>query len=179
MPYRAETIESRQVVETALLLALAAVLGFAESLLLPAAPVAGMRLGIANLAVIVALVRLGPGRAAVVSFGRVLLVGLATGSLASPVGMMSACGAFASWTAMVVLWRSGERFSPVGWSVAGSAAHVLAQLAAASVLIGSSAVISLAPYSLAVSLPTGLAIGLCARLVISRISRPVWSAAGV
>lgn len=179
MPFRAETSDSRAAVETALLLSLAAVLGYAESLLLPPTPVAGLRLGIANLAVIVALVRLGPARAAVVSLGRVVIVGLATGTLAGPMGMLSAGGAVASWTVMTLLWRAGERFSPVGWSVAGAATHVLAQIAIASLLIGSTAPVSLVPLSLALSLPTGLAVGLCARVVISRISRPVWSTAGV
>lgn len=179
MPYPAEQTAARLAAETALLLAVAAVLGFVESTLLPPIPIAGLRLGIANLAVVVAFFRLGPRRAVMVSLGRVAFVGLATGTLASPVGYMSIAGALASWSVMALLWRAGERFSPVGWSVAGSAAHVLGQLAVASVLIGSSALVTLVPLSLALSLPTGLAIGLCARIVISRISQPVWSTAGV
>lgn len=179
MRYLADRSDVRAHAQVALLLALAVVLGYLEAVLVPPLPVAGVRLGIANLAVIVALSRFGPKNALIVSLGRVVIVGLALGTLAGPVGAMSAAGACASWATMSALWRAGSRFSPVGWSVAGASAHVVAQLAVASIFIGSSAILGWAPISLAASLPTGLAVGLCARLLISRISRPEWSVAGV
>lgn len=155
----------------AVLLAVAASLGLAESLWLPALPVPGMRLGLANLAVIVALVVLGPAEALFVSLGRVVIVGLATGMLFGPISVLSAAGAAASWAVMVALRSRGGAFSVVGWSVAGSAASVLSQLVAAAFLTSTPSVLSLAPLALALSLPSGLAIGLVARLLISRIFR--------
>jgi heptaprenyl diphosphate synthase len=155
----------------AALLALAACLGLAEALWLPELPVPGLRLGLANLAVLVALVALGPAQALFVSLGRVVVVGLATGTLFGPVALISAAGALASWTVMVALRSRGPAFSVVGWSVGGSAAHVLAQLTAAAVLASTAAVFALTPLTLALSLPSGLAIGLLARTLLSRISR--------
>ena len=160
------------------MLALAASLGLAESLWLPALPVPGMRIGLANLAVIVALVALGPGEALFVSFGRVVIVGLATGTLFGPIAVLSAAGAAASWAVMVALRSRGGMFSVVGWSVAGSAASVLAQLVAAALLVSTPSVLTLAPIALALSLPSGLAVGLVARVLISRISRLSFSFVG-
>lgn len=160
------------------LLALAVLLGVIETVALPVVPVPGVKLGLANLAVIVALVHLGPARAAFVSAGRVLLVGLATGTLAGPVFLLSAAGASASFLAMWALSSRGSLFSPVGWSVAGAASHVGAQLVVAALLAATPAPLALAPLSLAVSLPTGLALGLVARVLLSRLPELSLSVAG-
>ncbi len=167
----AASSRSASMAQTSALLALAACLGLAESLLLPDLPVPGLKLGLANLAVVAALVMLGPAQALFVSMGRVLVVGLATGALFGPVTFISAAGACAAWAAMTVLRSRGQAFSVVGWSVGGSAAHVIAQLAAAALLARTPMVFALAPVTLALSIPSGLAIGLVARILLSRISR--------
>jgi heptaprenyl diphosphate synthase len=160
-----------RVARIGLLVALASVLGLAETLWLPVMPVPGMRLGLANIAVVIALEMLGPSAALLVSLGRVAIVGMATGSLLGPVGVISVAGAFASWCVMALLWRCGDRFSPIGWSVAGSASSVCAQIAIAGLVTGSAAPLYLAPLALALSLPSGLAVGLLAGTLISRVSR--------
>ncbi len=163
---------------TAAFLAIAVVLGYLESVALPSLPVPGVKLGLANLAVIVALVHLGPARAALVSGARVVLVALATGALAGPVFLLSAAGAVASFLVMWALASRGDTFSPVGWSVAGAAAHVIAQLAMASLLASTLAPLALAPLSLGMSLPAGLALGLAARVLVSRLPELSLSVAG-
>ncbi|MBE0475527.1 MAG: Gx transporter family protein [Coriobacteriia bacterium] len=172
MPSRADLT-----VQTAALVALAAVLGYAEAVALPPLPVPGVRLGLGNVAVVVALALLGARPALVVSLGRVLAVGLATGSLGGPASAMALAGAGAAWLVMAGLASAGRTFSAVGWSVAGAAAHVLAQLAAACVLTGSPAPLSLAPLSLALALAAGLATGSMAAAALSRaprvLSRPL------
>lgn len=164
--------------QTAVLVALAVVLGLVESAVVPSLPVPGVKLGLANLAVIVALVQLGPGRAAFVSLARVLLVALGTGTLAGPAFLLSLAGALASFCAMWALARLCTACTPVGWSVAGAAAHVVAQLAVASLLVSSLAPLALAPISLAASLPLGLMLGYLSVLIISRLPELSLSVAG-
>lgn len=174
MPSLADTSSpSRRVATVASLLALACVLGMVEALLVPPLPVPGLKLGVANVAVVVALTVLDPRDALAISIGRVLIVGIATGTLFGPVGAMSAAGAIASWALMSLLAGAGPRFSPIGWSVAGAAASVTAQLIAASATIGSPSPLMLMPVSLGLSLPSGIVVGLLSRLLISRISREV------
>jgi heptaprenyl diphosphate synthase len=155
---------------TALLLALAACLGYVETVLIPHAAIPGARLGLANIAIVLVLFAQGPARAAFVSIGRVVLVGLATGTLMTPVSVFALAGAMCSWAAMVMLARlGGERFSVVGWSIAGSAAHVGAQILVAATLLGTAAPLFLFPASLILALISGVAIGLVVRLLLSRL----------
>lgn len=156
------------VVRAALLAALAAAIGYAEAVLLPSLPLPGLRLGLANVAVLVAMLALGPRPAFAVGAVKVVLVGLATGSLFGPSGAMSAAGTLAAWFAAAALLAAGDRFSPVGLGVGASAAHVTAQFAVACALTGSFAPLLLLPLSLAASLPAGLATGYSARLLVSR-----------
>lgn len=168
---RAVRVESpsRFIALTAALLAVACVLGLLEAAL-PAIPLAPwLRLGLANVAVVVALAVSGPKAAAVVSVGRVGIVGLATGSLFSPAFAMSAAGALAALAAMYAARSLGSVVSPVGWSAAGSVAHVIGQFAAASLVLGTCSVLVLAPPSALLALVFGAVVGSLAQVTISRI----------
>lgn len=167
---------ARRVAFEAALVALAVTLGLVETLIVPPLPVPGLRLGLANLAVLLALRTGGAGCAARVSLVRVALVGMAAGTILGPTGVLSLAGALASLVAMALVARLGrDRFSLIGWSLAGSAAHVVGQILAACMIAGTAAPALLAPVSLAVSLPTGLLIGYSARLLLSRIPSRTFS----
>ena len=165
------TTATRYAALGAALLALACILGLIEASLPPIGPVPWLRLGLANIAVVVALAVGGGRMAAVVSAGRVAIVGLATGTLAGPAGAMALAGATASLAVMWVLWRSDVGLSPIGWSAAGSVAHVTAQFAVAAVLLGSSALLTLAVPSLLTALLLGAIVGSLASVVVSRLPR--------
>lgn len=178
MPYPADGRgHAGDLTRIAALLTLAIVLGYLESVVLPSLPVPGVRLGLANIAVVVALALFGVRAAAIVSVGRVLLLGLATATLGGPVFALSLAGALAALLVMSVLASAGRTFSLIGWSVAGSAAHVAAQLAVAALLVGSRAPVALLPVSLGLSIPLGFCVGHVARLLISRV--PDWSVSAV
>jgi heptaprenyl diphosphate synthase len=151
------------------LLAVACVLGLVEAALpgLPFAP--WLRFGLANIAVVIALALFGGRVAAVVSIGRVGIVGLATGTLLGPTSVLAAAGAMASLAAMWVIARHVPGASPVSWSAAGSAAHVLAQFLVASVLLGSGSLLVLAPPSVLVALVLGALVGYLALIAVSRL----------
>ena len=159
----------RTAVTAGLLIALGSVLGYVESVLVPALPVPGVRLGLANVVVVLALAVLGARGAFVVTLGRVVVTAALVGSLGGPATLLATTGALASWAIMVGLARAGGRFSVIGWSVAGAAAHVAGQLAVASVMVGTGAPLLFAPVSLALALGCGLAVGCCSRLLLSRI----------
>jgi len=178
MPFHAETARARRIALAALLMTLAALLGYVESVILPTMPVPGLRLGLANIAVVVALATLGTWPALAVSLGRVALVGLATGMIAGPTMFMSAAGALAAWTVMTLARSQVPGLSAVGWSLAGSAANAVAQLVAATFVTGSAAPLMLLPISLGLSIPAGMAIGYAAQLLISRVPRSSLSIAG-
>lgn len=170
MPRAAVTVgqgRTGRVVTAGLLLALACVLGLVESAL--AAPVAGARLGLANIAILVALGMLGEAPALAIGILRVGIVGLATGSLFGPASALAFAGSFAAWLAMCTALRSRAGFSYVGVSVCGAFAHVAAQYIVVVALTGVAGILFLAPISLITSLLFGIVTGYSARYVISRI----------
>jgi heptaprenyl diphosphate synthase len=159
----------QRLAQASVLLGAACLLSFVESLLPPMALVPWLRLGLANIAVVVALAIAGPLVALLVSAGRLLIVGLATGTLAGPSFAMAVAGAAASLMVMWLLSRHRRAFSPVGWSAGGAVAHVLGQFAAASFLLASPAIWRLAPASALVALLLGAVVGYLAHVVSSRL----------
>jgi heptaprenyl diphosphate synthase len=169
MPSRDEGHGVRDTAVTAMLLAVATALGYAEAVLLPSLPVPGLKLGLANVAVVIALATVGSARAGVVSVGRVFLVALATGTVGGPTMVLALSGAVASWAVMSGLARKPSEFSVIGWSLAGASAHVIGQLAAAVVITASPAAIMLLPFAMSLALMTGTVVGLISHLLLSRV----------
>ncbi|MDZ4655294.1 MAG: Gx transporter family protein [Coriobacteriia bacterium] len=163
------TVASRRVALGGMLLVCAVALGLIESWLLAWSPVPWLRLGLANIAVVVALSCIGPRSAFTVSLLRVALVGVAAGTLFGPGTLLAVSGAVCAFGAMVAVRAAGPRFSVVGWSIAGASAHVVGQFVAAAVVTGSPALLSLVPLSVLASLFLGVATGLIARPLISRV----------
>lgn len=160
--------DTRTLTATALLVAIGAVLGIVENAVLPPLPVPGVRLGLANIAVVLALLLIGRAASLRVALLRVVIVALATGSLGGPGFVLAVGGAIAACGVMAAL--AGVRdVSVIGVSVAGAAAHVATQLLLAAVLTGGPAPLLFAPLSLALSVPCGLAIGFMARALIARL----------
>lgn len=160
---------ARPLAVTAGLLAVASVLGLVEAAM-PGLPVVPwLRLGLANIAVVVALIISGGRMASAVSIGRVAIVGLAAGTIGSPGFVIGAAGAVASLLVMWALSQAGAVFSPVGWSAAGSAIHVAAQFACAAAILGSWSIVALAPLSIIIALPLGAITGALARVIVSRL----------
>ena len=168
-PITALVLPSRRVAVGSALLAVACVLGLVESALPPLAVIPWLRVGIANIAVLVALLLVDARTAAVVSLGRVGLIGLFTGSLASPAFGISMAGAMCALAAMWLVARHVHGASAVGISAAGSAAHVIGQFAAAAAVLGTPALLVLAPPSVLAALLLGAATGLVAGLTVSRL----------
>ena len=151
----------------ALLVALALVLSYLESLLPPLAHIApGLKLP--NIAVVFALYRLGGRDAAAISLLRVALAALLFGSALSLA--YSAAGAAVSLAVMLLLRRSG-RFGCMGVSVAGALAHNLAQLATAALLLGTRRLLWYLPALLIGGTISGIAVGVAAALLVTRVKR--------
>lgn len=108
-------MKTRVMTTAALLAAAAMILSYVESLL-PSVGIPGVKMGLANIAVIFALYRLGWRLAAWISLVRVVTVTLLFGTVAALA--YSLAGAVLSLLVMGVLRRT-ERFSPMGVSVAG------------------------------------------------------------
>ncbi len=151
-----------------LLVALAFVFSYLESLFPLPLGIPGLKLGLANTVTLVALELLGAGPALAVSCLRILLAGLTFGSPASM--LYSFAGGLVSFGVMS-LCRCTRRFSLTGVSLAGGVSHNLAQLGVAAVVLHTRQVAWYAPVLLAAGLATGALVGLLARLLLPALKR--------
>ena len=156
---------TRKTVLMALLTAVAMILSYVESLF-PSAGVPGVKIGLANIAVIFTLYRFGWKEAAAVSLVRVVLVSLLFGSVGAMLYSLS--GAVMSLLVMGLL-RKTERFSEAGVSVAGGVAHNFGQILAAALILETSRLFYYLPVLVLSGIAGGVAVGLVSALLIKRI----------
>lgn len=150
----------------ALAAAAAVALAFVESAL--PSPIPGIKPGLANIVVLMVLLRHGWVDAAWVSLLRVLVGGLLFGQFLTPGFLLSLGGALASLAALWLSARLPARgFGPVTHSIAAAFAHVGGQLLIARyLLIGHAGIAYLIPPFLVAALVFGSANGLaCAWLL--------------
>lgn len=147
----------------ALLCAVAVVLSMLESMLpAPVFLVPGCRLGLSNLAIIIAIPVIGSSGALSVALVKSMLILITRGVTA---GVMSLAGGMLSLCVMILLFRC-KRFGFVGASVAGAAVHNTAQLAVAALLMSDIRVFSFLWLYLLLSIVTGALTGTAAGIII-------------
>ena len=118
-------MKSREVAEYGLMVALAMVLSYVEAQMPVFFAVPGMKLGLTNLVVLIALVRRGEKSAFFINLVRIVLTAFTFGSMSAM--LYSLAGGIASFLVMVICRRS-RKFSLAGVSVAGGIAHNAGQI---------------------------------------------------
>ena len=157
--------KTKRLVLLAMLTAVAMILSYVESLL-PQIGITGVKMGLANIAVIFALFRFGWKEAAALSLVRVLLVSLLFGSVGAM--LYSLAGAVLSLAVMALLRRI-DRFSTVGISVAGGVAHNAGQILMAMLILQTKQLLVYLPVLAVSGIAGGVLTGLAAALLIRRI----------
>lgn len=146
--------------------ALALIFSYVETLIPINFGVPGMKLGLANLIVVIALYKMSVREAFLLSVVRVLLSGFLFGNYFSIIYSMA--GAVLSLSVMALLKRAGG-FSVMGVSMAGGVCHNIGQLIVAMLAVETFSVIYYVPVLLVAGLVTGLAIGIVADEVQKRL----------
>ena len=157
--------KTKRLVLHAMLTAVAMILSYVESLL-PSVGIPGVKMGLANIAVIFALFRFGWKEAAALSLVRVVLVSLLFGSVGAM--LYSLAGAVLSLAVMALLRRI-DRFSTVGISVAGGVAHNAGQILMAMLILQTKQLLGYLPVLAVSGIAGGVLTGLAAALLIRRI----------
>lgn len=146
--------------------AIAIIFGYVESLIPFFAGIPGMKLGLANLAVLFILEKYSWKEAALVSTVRILVIGFLFGNMFSI--LYSLAGAALSLTVMTLM-KKFSGFSILGISVAGGVSHNIGQLIVASLIVENTSLLYYAPALLISGVVTGLLIGLLAGEITKRI----------
>ena len=157
--------KTKRLVLLSMLTAVAMILSYVESLL-PSVGIPGVKMGLANIAVIFALFRFGWKEAAALSLVRVVLVSLLFGSVGAM--LYSLAGAVLSLAVMALLRRT-DRFSTLGVSVAGGVAHNAGQILMAMLILQTRQLLGYLPVLAVAGIGGGILTGLAAALLIRRI----------
>lgn len=152
----------------ALLAALALIFSYIE-VLIPFNPgIPGIKLGIANLVIIVALYYLGPKYALTVNLVRILIAGLLFNGMFG--ALYSLSGGLLSWLVMVLLQKT-RLFSVTGVSMAGGVAHNLGQLLTAAFIVSNIKVFIYFPVLIFSGMICGTLIGILSHLILKKLPR--------
>ena len=157
---------TKKLTALALTVSFAMLLSFIESRIPAFVAIPGIKVGLANIAVIFCLYKFGAKEAIIVSIIRVLLVSMLFGS---PISMIySVAGALLSLCSMILL----KKFTPlteITVSVCGGVMHNIGQIATASIMLSTNVVIYYLPFLLLSGIIAGVAVGIAAGLLIKRI----------
>ena len=159
-------MNTKKLTTLAITVTLAMALSFLESQIPPLVAIPGVKLGLANIAVIFALYRFGAREAAAVSALRVFLVALLFGSFVS--ALYSIAGAILSFFVMLLLRRL-KIFSEVGVSVAGGVCHNVGQIAVACVLLETNVILYYLPFLLLSGTVAGVGVGVLSALLVRKL----------
>ncbi len=156
---------TRKITLLAMLIAGAIILSIVEGFI-PSFGIPGIKLGLANILILVTMYELGPKEALVVNISRVYLANLLRGTIMGMGFVMSLTGAILSYLIMLLFYLLIRKFSVIGVSVLGSIAHIIGQLLIAMLYLGSSVVIIYLPFIGISAIVTGVFVGIIAHLII-------------
>ncbi len=154
----------KNVARVGVLASLAIILSYFEMLIPAPVPIPGIKLGLANIVVLIALYTLGPKQAFNISLVRVFSVAFLFGGVSTL--MYSFTSAIASFTIMYIFKKVGI-FSIVGVSIIGSFVHVTTQLLVAAYVVQNISVMTYLPILTFSALISGFLIGYIAHTVIN------------
>ena len=160
-------MKSKKISTYGLLVALAFILSYIESLFPIPLPFPGIKVGLANLVVVAALYSMGVKEAFVLSIIRIVLVGLTFGNLSMM--MFSFGGGLLSWLLMVLAKRS-KLFGLVGVSVVGGLSHNIGQIGVAMVVVENISILGYLPVLLVFGAISGTVIGIIGSLIVKRLN---------
>lgn len=151
-----------------MLIALAFVLSFVETLIPISLGMPGVKLGLANLVTVVGLYTVGIGGTIFVSLARIVLTGFTFGNMFS---MIYSLGGWSFSMALMVLARKKDWFQTSGISILGGVGHNIGQICVAAVVVKQAGVLVYLPVLLVAGTIAGLAIGIIGGMIVSRIDR--------
>ena len=131
--------------------------------------VPGVKIGLANIAVVFALYRLGWKEAVAISLVRVVLVSMLFGSIASL--FYSLAGAVLSLTGMGLLKKTGK-FTEIMISVTGGILHNIGQIGMACLILETAALRYYLPFLLISGIIAGIVVGILSAVLVQRIKLP-------
>ena len=159
--------QTRKLTTLSLMVTFALILSYIESRIPTFVAIPGVKVGLANIAVIFTLYKLGTKEAIAISAVRVFLSSLLFGSPVSLVYSLS--GAILSLGLMILL-KGLTPLKEVAISVTGGVMHNVGQIAVASIMLDTNVVIYYLPFLILSGTIAGIVVGIVSALLVKRIN---------
>ena len=157
---------TKKLATMSIMVSFALILSFIESRIPAFVAIPGVKVGLANIAVIFVLYKMGIKEAAAISAVRILLVSMLFGSPVSLIYSLS--GALLSFAVMILL-KKLTPLKEVAISVVGGVMHNVGQIVAASIILDTNVVAYYLPFLILSGTIAGIVVGLTAALLIKRV----------
>lgn len=157
----------------AMMIALAMIFSYVETMIPINFGIPGVKLGLANLVIVAAIYLFGGKQAFLISIVRIFLSGFMFGNLASI--MYSLAGGLFSLAVMLLLKKT-DKLSILAVSVMGGICHNIGQLIVAMLVVENLKLIFYVPVLLISGFLTGLLIGIVCRVILPAVKRAYESA---
>ncbi|MBP9996306.1 MAG: Gx transporter family protein [Lachnospiraceae bacterium] len=149
-----------------ILTTLALIFSYVETLVPLNVSIPGIKLGLANLVIVFALIKLDVASATTIAALRVILVGFLFGGLSGII--YSLAGMVCSLLVMVTA-LAYSRFHLITVSIFGALAHIIGQLIVAACIVGAGPIIGYAPFCMLAALISGAVIGIVDSEILKRV----------
>lgn len=161
-------MKTKKIAYIGLLIALAFVFSYIEFLLPIHIGIPGVKLGLANLAIIVCLYTIGEKEAFLLSVIRILLVGFTFANTAMM--MYSLAGGILSF---LVMWlaKKTDKLSMTGVSVLGGVFHNVGQILLAMWVLETESLLYYLPVLMVSGIAAGVVIGILGALITKRLKK--------
>lgn len=143
----------------AMLMAMAIAISVLEGFI-PSFGIPGLKLGLANIIVLLTLYEFGIIEALLVNLGRVFVTSLIRGNIFQMGFFMSLSGAILSMLIMWILIKLFKKLTPIAVSVVGAVFHIVGQFIVAVLYLGTFNIVYYAPILLLISVGTGIIVGI-------------------
>ena len=168
-----QKIPAKTVALMAMMIALAMIFSYVETMIPINFGIPGVKLGLANLVIVAAIYLFGGKQAFLISIVRIFLSGFMFGNLASI--MYSLAGGLLSLAVMLLL-KKKDKLSILTVSVMGGICHNIGQLIVAMLVVENLKLIFYVPVLLISGFLTGLLIGIVCRVILPAVKRAYESA---
>lgn len=150
-----------------MLVALAMIFSYVETVLPLNIGIQGVKLGLANLVIIVCLYLLNAKAAFMISMIRIVLVAFTFANLSTM--MFSIAGGALSLLCMILAKKS-RKFSMTGVSIIGGITHNIGQILLAILIVDTPGLLSYLPVLVIAGTVSGFLIGILAAILIEKLS---------
>ena len=157
----------------AMMIALAMIFSYVETMIPINFGIPGVKLGLANLVIVAAIYLFGGKQAFLISIVRIFLSGFMFGNLASILYRLA--GGLLSLAVMLLLKKT-DKLSILAVSVMGGICHNIGQLIVAMLVVENLKLIFYVPVLLISGFLTGLLIGIVCRVILPAVKRAYESA---